>query len=151
MTSPIIDYDIWRRDIILAPALISHGAGATQCGDVVDSVDSQSTGLQRERYLWLAVSLKRVTALLQAAAMVLLLLLLLSPDCGKGCGSAVGHSSHPTIVSTSLCWAHLTSPRHCAVLYRCRVRALGFTSLVPEQSRGCVPNTRTLHTRQLYI
>ena len=35
MTSPIIDYDIWRRDIILAPALISHGAGATQCGDVV--------------------------------------------------------------------------------------------------------------------
>ena len=39
-------------------------------------------------YLWFAVSLKRVTALLQAAAMVLLLLLLLSPDCGKGCGSS---------------------------------------------------------------
>ena len=80
-----------------------------------DSADSQSTGLQRERYLWLAVSLKRVTALLQAAAMVLLLLLLLSPDCGKGCGSAVGHSSHPTIVSTSLCWAHLTPPLRCAL------------------------------------
>ena len=78
-------------------------------------MDSQSTGLQRERYLWLAVSLKRVTALLQAAAMVLLLLLLLSPDCGKGCGSAVGHSSHPTIVSTSLCWAHLTPPLRCAL------------------------------------
>ena len=45
MTSPIINYDIWRRDIILAPALISHGAGAIQCRDVADSVDSQSTGL----------------------------------------------------------------------------------------------------------
>ena len=71
-------------------------------------------------YLWFAVSLKRVTALLQAAAMVLLLLLLLSPDCGKGCGSTVGHSSsHPSIVSTSLCWARPPQPAlHCALQIR---------------------------------
>ena len=102
------------------PALISHGAGVTQCRDVADSVDSQRTGLLplvcslfEEGYCVVASSGHGVVA---AVAVVTRL--------WQGLWQHSGPQQQPPQHRVNfLVLGPATPARHCTVLYRCRVRA----------------------------